>query len=222
MKNGIKIGASLSCANQRNLEKAIRELEQAGVDYIHFDVMDGHFVPNFALNLDILKMVKDLTLMPINVHLMIDNPEVYIPIFARVGCNILSFHQEATPHVQRELARIRELGMKAGLELNPATSLSGLDYVFPDLDAILIMTVNPGFAGQKLIPATIKKINKLRKVLDEEGSKAEIEVDGNVSFENIPTLVNAGATMLVGGTSSIFVKDMQIAEAVQMIIDLIP
>lgn len=222
MKNGVQIGASLACADYRNLEKDIRALEQAGMDYIHFDVMDGHFVPNFALNLDILKMIKDLTLMPINVHLMVDNPEVYIPIFAKEGCNIISFHQEATPHTQRELACIRELGMKAGLALNPATSLSGLEYIFPDLDAILIMTVNPGFAGQKLIPATIKKINKLRKILDEEGSKAELEVDGNVSFENIPTLVNAGATMLVGGTSSIFVKDMQINEAVQMIIDLIP
>jgi len=222
MKNGVKIGASLACANYKNLEKDILKLEQAGVDYIHFDVMDGHFVPNFALNLDILKMVKDLTLMPINVHLMVDNPEVYIPIFAREGCNILSFHQEATPHTQRELARIRDLGLKAGLALNPATSLNGLEYVFPDLDAILIMTVNPGFAGQKLIPATIKKINKLRKILDAEGSKAELEVDGNVSFENIPILVNGGATMLVGGTSSLFAKELQIDAAMQKIIDLIP
>ena len=222
MKNGVKIGASLACANYKNLEKDIRKLEQAGVDYIHFDVMDGHFVPNFALNLDILKMVKDLTLMPINVHLMVDNPEVFIPIFAKEGCNILSFHQEATSHTQRELARIRDLGLKAGLALNPATPLNGLEYVFPDLDAILIMTVNPGFAGQKLIPATIKKINKLRKILDEEGSKAELEVDGNVSFENIPILVNGGATMLVGGTSSLFAKELQIDAAMQKIIDLIP
>jgi ribulose-phosphate 3-epimerase len=222
MKNGIKIGASLACANFRNLEKDIQELEIAGVDYIHFDIMDGHFVPNFALNLDILKMVKDLTLMPINVHLMVDNPEVYIPIVAKVGCNILSFHQEATPHIQRELAHIRNLGMKAGLALNPATTLSGLEYVFSDLDAILIMTDNPGFAGQKLIPATIKKINKLRKILEEEGCKADLEVDGNVSFENIPTLVNAGASMLVGGTSSLFFKEMRIDAAMHKIVDLIP
>jgi ribulose-phosphate 3-epimerase len=222
MKNEIKIGASLACANFKNLEKDIRELEIAGVDYIHFDIMDGHFVPNFALNLDILKMVKELTLMPINVHLMVDNPEVYIPIVAKVGCNILSFHQEATPHTQRELARIRELGMKAGLALNPATPLNVLEYVFSDLDAILVMTVNPGFAGQKLIPSTLKKINELRKILDEEGNKADIEVDGNVSFENIPTLVNVGATMLVGGTSSLFSKGMQINAAMHKIVDLIP
>jgi len=221
MKNGVSLSASLACANYRHLEQDIRELERAGVDSIHFDVMDGHFVPNFCLNLDILKMVKDVTSLPVDVHLMITNPELFIPIFVEENPRMLSFQAEATPHIQRELSRIRDYGIKSGLALNPSTPLNVLDYVLPDLDVILIMTVNPGFAGQKLIPATIQKVGRLRKMLDEQGYQAEIEVDGNVSFENIPKLVGAGATMLVGGTSSIFNKGYQIPEAVQKAIDLI-
>ena len=217
MKNGVSLGASLATANYRNLEKDIRELEQAGVDSIHFDVMDGHFVPNFCLNLDILRMVKEITSIPIDVHLMVSDPGLWIPVFGNEGCHILSFQVEATPHAQRELGRIRGMGLKAGLALNPSTSLDALRYVIEDLDVVLIMTVNPGFAGQKLIPATIDKVRQARKLLDEAGSHAEIEVDGNVSFDNIPLLVDAGATMLVGGTSSVFKKDYQIIEAVQKV-----
>jgi len=122
MKNGVSIGASLAGANYRNLEKDIRELEQAGVDTIHFDVMDGHFVPNFALNPEILRMTRELTALPIDVHLMVANPEAYIPIFAKEGCNIITFHQEATPHSQRELTRIRGLGLKTVCMFKPRTS----------------------------------------------------------------------------------------------------
>ncbi|MCD6576686.1 MAG: ribulose-phosphate 3-epimerase [Anaerolineaceae bacterium] len=222
MENKVKIGASLACANFGHLEKDIREMEQAGVDYIHFDIMDGHFVPNFALNFDILKLVRGLTSLPIDVHLMVDNPELYIPVLAKEGCNILSFHYEVVYHTQRELTSIRRLGLKSSIALNPSTPLNVLDYIFTDLDVILIMTVNPGFAGQKLIPATIKKIKKLRKMLDEKGVPAEIQVDGNVSFENIPMLVNAGATMLVGGTSSVFKKGMSISDAVLKMRSVIP
>ncbi len=221
MKNKVKIGASLACANYMNLEKDIRDIEQAGVDYIHFDIMDGHFVPNFSLNLDILKMVKKLTSLPIDVHLMVDNPEVYIPVFANEGCHGLSFQHEVVYHPQRELTRIRELGLKSGLALNPSTPLNVLDYILTDIDVFLIMTVNPGFAGQKLIPATIQKIENLRKILNENNIQAEIQVDGNVSFENIPQLVNAGASMLVGGTSSIFKTGMRITEAVQKMREII-
>ncbi len=222
MKNKAKIGASLACANYRHLEKDIRELEQAGVDYIHFDIMDGHFVPNFSLNLDILKMVKDLTSIPVDVHLMVDNPEFFIPIFLQAGCDILSFQQEVAYHPQRELSNIRKFGVKSGIALNPSTPLNVLDYLLPDLDMIMIMTVNPGFAGQKLIPATIKKIENLRTMLEKRELQIEIQVDGNVSFENIPTLVKAGATMLVGGTSSVFKKGMSISDAMQKMRSVIP
>ena len=222
MKNNVKIGASLACANYKHLEKDIRELEQVGVDYIHFDIMDGHFVPNFCLNIDILKMVKDLTSLPVDVHLMVDNPEFFLPIFAKEGCDFLSFQQEVAYHHQRELSNIRKFGVKSGIALNPSTPLNVLDYLLPDLDMIMIMTVNPGFAGQKLIPAMIEKIEKLKTMLDEKGFQTEIQVDGNVSFENIPTLVKAGATMLVGGTSSVFKKGMTITGAVQKMRSVIP
>lgn len=213
----ISIAASLACADYRHLEQDIRELEQAGVDSIHFDVMDGHFVPNFCLNLDILRMVKEVTDLPVDVHLMVAHPEDFIPEFAGLGPRLLSFQVEATAHVQRQLASIRGYGILAGLALNPATPLNVLDYLLPDLDVILVMTVNPGFAGQKLVPSTLPKIARLRRLLDENGSGIEIEVDGNVSFENIPGMVRAGATILVGGTSALFRKGHTLTESVQQV-----
>jgi ribulose-phosphate 3-epimerase len=160
-----------------------------------------------ALNLDILRLVKSIT--------PLDNPEFFIPIFAREGCRVLSFQQEVVSHHQRELSRIREMGVRSGLALNPSTPLQVLDYLLTDIDVFLIMTVNPGFAGQKIIPATIRKVEQLQTILDKEGIQADIQVDGNVSFENIAQLISAGATMLVGGTSSIFMKGYSITEAVE-------
>jgi ribulose-phosphate 3-epimerase len=183
--------------------------------------MDGHFVPNFCLNLDILKMVKEVTTLPVDVHLMVADPAFYIPEFAKENPRLLSFQVEATPHVQRLLACIRDFGIKAGLALNPSTPLNMLDYLLPDLDVILIMTVNPGFAGQKLVPATLSKIARLRRLIDESGFPIEIEVDGNVSFENIPAMIGAGATILVGGTSSLFRNGYPIAESARQVKALI-
>lgn len=217
MKKSVLLSASLACADFRNLEKDIHELERAEVDALHFDVMDGHFVPNFCLNIDILRTVRQITSLPVDVHLMVTNPEYFIPIFAEEKPDYLSFQAEATPHIQRELAYIRSQGIKSGLALNPATPLNVLDYVLPDLDMVVLMTVNPGFAGQKLIPAMIDKVSNLKSMLDSQGLNIEIEVDGNVSFENIPALVKAGATMLVGGTSSIFRKGYEIYDAVQKV-----
>jgi len=221
MDKKVKIGASLACANFAHLEQDICALEEAGVDYIHFDIMDGHFVPNYCLNLDLLRLVKSLSPLPVDVHLMIDNPDVFIPVFAREGCSVLSFQQEAEYHIQRQLAYIREQGIRSGLAVNPSTPLNVLDYLLGDIDVFLIMAVNPGFTGQKIIPMTFKKIEHLRDMLEKAGIKAEIQVDGNVSFENIPQLVSAGATMLVGGTSSVFKKGLSICEAVQKIRDLL-
>jgi len=209
------------CADYLNLERDIRLLEQNGIDYLHFDVMDGHFVPNFGLNLDLLKKAREITNLPINVHLMIDNVAEYIDDYMDAGCNSISFHQEPTYHVQRILQKIKAHGVQAGIALNPATSLNTLEYILPDLDFVLIMTVNPGFAGQVLVPATLEKIANLRKMLDEKGIDIDIQVDGNVSFENIPKMLKAGATMLVGGTSSLFVKNMGIAESVQKVSNLL-
>jgi len=221
MKKKVAFGASLMCADYLNLERDIRLLEQSGIDYLHFDVMDGHFVPNFGLNLDLLKKAREITKLPINVHLMIDNAAEYIDDYMDAGCNSLSFHQEPTYHIQRLLQRIKERGVQAGIALNPATPLNTLDYILPDLDFVLIMTVNPGFAGQALIPATLEKILNLHKIIVEKRLDIGIQVDGNVSFENIPKMIAAGATMLVGGTSSLFVKNMGIAESAQKVFSLL-
>ena len=216
-----QIVPSILSADFARLAEEIARVENTGISMLHVDIMDGHFVPNITIGPPVVKCIRNVTRLTLDVHLMITNPELFIPIFVEENPRMLSFQAEATPHIQRELSRIRDYGIKSGLALNPSTPLNVLDYVLPDLDVILIMTVNPGFAGQKLIPATIQKVGRLRKMLDEQGYQAEIEVDGNVSFENIPKLVGAGATMLVGGTSSIFNKGYQIPEAVQKAIDLI-
>ncbi|MGV8026471.1 MAG: ribulose-phosphate 3-epimerase [Anaerolineaceae bacterium] len=221
MKNKVALGASLMCADYLNLERDIRLLELSGIDYLHFDVMDGHFVPNFGLNLDLLKNARKITNLPINVHLMIDNAADYIDAYIDAGCNSLSFHQEPTYHIQGLLQRIKDRGVKAGIALNPATPLNTLEYILSDLDFVLIMTVNPGFAGQVLVPATLEKISNLKKIILKNSLNIDIQVDGNVSFENIPNMVEAGATMLVGGTSSLFVKDMGISESAQRVFSLL-
>jgi ribulose-phosphate 3-epimerase len=217
MKERVLIGASLACADLRNLSLEIRLLEEAGVDYFHIDIMDGTFVPNFGLNVDYVNTLKDLTSLPIYTHLMINEPEKFTQTFIQAGSKAISIHQEATVHLQRSLSLIRGMNAKVGVALNPATPLNVLDYILDDLDMIIIMTVNPGFAGQKLIPSTLQKISALHALLQRKAlDKIDIEVDGNVSFENIPIMVKSGATMLVGGTSSIFKPGIIKKEAVDL------
>ena len=211
----IVLCASLACADFLHLERDLRALEDAGVDTLHIDVMDGQFVPNFALAPDIMRTVRRVTDLPLDVHLMIERPERYLETFVGAGADILIVHQEATAHLQRTMSRIRSLGARAGVALNPATTLHSLEYVLGDIDLLLIMTVNPGFAGQKLLPAMIDKIADARRMLDERGLAVDIQVDGNVSFESTPPMVRAGANYLVGGTSSIFQRGLTIAEGVK-------
>ncbi len=217
-KREVKIEASIACANFKYLEKDIRELEECGIDLLHIDIMDGTFVPNIALNFSIIKDLKEMTHVPIECHLMIQDPERYVETTAQMGASSISVHAEATKHIQRVLAQIRNLGVKAGIALNPATPIDILDYILDDLDLIILMTVNPGFTGQKLVPATLKKIKQTRDMINRRGfGHIDIQVDGNVSIENIPAMVKAGATMLVGGTSSIFRKDHSITESMALI-----
>lgn len=208
----IKLCASLACADMLRLERDLRALESAGVDYLHIDVMDGQFVPNFALAPALMHTVRDACALPLDVHLMIEQPERYLETFIEAGAQYLVVHAEATVHLQRTLARIRALGCRPGVALNPSTPLNALDYVWEDLDLLLIMTVNPGFVGQKLVPATLRKISDARAAIAARGLAIDIQADGNVSFQHAPAMVRAGANWLVGGTSSIFAPGLDIME----------
>ncbi len=197
-----------------NVERDIKILERAGVDYLHIDVMDNHFVPNITLSFDFIKSIRKITTLPLDIHLMITEPENSFHYLSDCSPeDMICIHYEATSHIHRAVNSIKKLGAKAGIALNPGTPICMLDDLLPDLDMILIMTVNPGFAGQKLVTTTLEKISKLRKMLDEKGyGHILIEVDGNVSFEHAKLMNERGADIYVGGSSSIFYKENSILE----------
>ena len=211
---GKKISASLMCADLLNLRAAMDELKHCGVDMLHCDVMDGHFVPNWMLFPDLINAIGQEADMPLDVHLMVDQPERLVPrLHLREG-DIVSVNYESTPHIQRVLASIRDAGAQPALALNPGTPLVMAEDLLPDIDMLLIMTVNPGYAGQPAIPQAIEKIGRARNMLDSQGySHIAIEVDGNCSFANIPRMVALGADVIVAGSSSLFHKDYSLKEA---------
>ena len=196
-----KIAPSILSADFSRLGDEIRAVEAAGADYIHIDVMDGHFVPNITIGPLIVDAVRKITTLPLDVHLMIENPDLYIQDFAAAGADIIVVHAEATSHLHRSIQLIKSFGKKAGVSLNPATPLNVLDYVIDDLDLILLMTVNPGFGGQSFIDACLPKIHALRALLDRRGSEAELEVDGGVKPSNIAKISHAGANVFVAGSA---------------------
>ena len=203
-----KITPSMMCADLAHLPETLSAFADAGIEYLHIDVMDGHFVNNLCLGTDFCRQLRRMTDIPLDLHLMITEPEKKLDWFDIQPGEFVAVHAEATAHLQRTLAAIRDRGARAMAALNPATPLSVLDYVTGDLDGVLIMTVNPGFAGQKLIPATLDKIADCRAYLDARGCESvTIEVDGNVSFENAEKMRARGADMFVAGTSSVFAKD---------------
>lgn len=208
------ISPSLMCVDLMNVQKDIEALEEAGVDYLHVDMMDNHFVPNITLSVDFMKALKKITRIPLDIHLMIEQPEQTIQLLGFCDSNdIISVHYESTVHVQKALNTIKSMGIKAGVALNPGTPVSVLEDLLPDIDTVICMTVNPGFAGQKLIPATLNKIARLRNMLNKAGyPQILIEVDGNVSFENAAKMHDAGADIYVAGTSSLFTKEGTIKE----------
>lgn len=196
------------CVNFFELKKTVKDFEDCGIELIHVDIMDGCFVPNYTLGTDFIKALKKETDIPLDIHLMINDPEAKLDWFAFSEGDYVSVHAEATKHLHKALTAIRARGAKAMVALNPGTPISFIDCVLDDIDAVLLMTVNPGFAGQKLVPATLKKIRQLRDHLDQNGyGHIEIEVDGNVSYENAALMNEAGANIFVAGTSSIFAKD---------------
>jgi ribulose-phosphate 3-epimerase len=213
-KNRVKIALSILSADFSRLGEQVREASAAGVDYIHVDVMDGHFVPNISIGLPVVESLHRITKLPLDVHLMIEKPELYIEKFVRAGADILTVHVEACTHLDGTLNNIKKLGIKAGVSINPATPLSSLDEVLPQADLILLMTVNPGFGGQKFIAGMSDKIARLRQILYNRKSKAELEVDGGITATTAPVAVKAGADVLVAG-SAILNSNLGIRAAVK-------
>ena len=201
MAQNIKISPSILSADFSILGDEIKSLEKAGADLIHVDVMDGHFVPNITMGPPIIKMVRKCTKLPFDVHLMISPVEKYIKAFADAGADIITTHPEATDNLKRAVSAIKSLGKKAGVSLNPKTPISALMNVINELDLILIMSVNPGFAGQSFMSEVLPKVTELRKMINDKKLKIDIEIDGGINFETAPLAVKAGANILVSGTT---------------------
>jgi ribulose-phosphate 3-epimerase len=200
--SGVKIAPSILSADFTRLGEQIREAEAGGADWIHVDVMDGHFVPNLTIGPLVAAAAKRATSLPVDVHLMIENPERYVDAFAEAGADYLTVHVETCPHLHRTVQQIRERGVRPGVTLNPATPAEALSEILPFVDLVLVMSVNPGFGGQSYIPTSTAKIARLRRMLDDWGlDGVELQVDGGVAPETIRAVVEAGATVVVAGSA---------------------
>lgn len=212
----------MMCADIGKIPSIISDFENGGIEYLHIDIMDGSFVPNFTLGTDYCKSLKSMTNIPLDIHMMVNEPENKLDWFPIGEGDFVSVHLESTKHLQKALASIRSKGGKPMVALNPATPIFMLENVLDDIDGVLLMTVNPGFAGQKLVKSTLSKITELRNYLDNKGySNIEIEVDGNVSFENAKLMKEAGANIFVVGTSSVFKSDFSLSSGIKKMREVI-
>ncbi len=203
MGNAIKkiIAPSILSADFSRLGEEIAAIEKGGADWVHVDVMDGHFVPNITIGAPVVASIRKITKLPLDVHLMIQDPDKYIEKFAKAGADIITIHVETSPHLHRSVQFIKDQGCKAGVSLNPATSLATLDHILSEVDMVLIMTVNPGFGGQEFIPSVLPKIKRLREKISEKGIGVDIEVDGGVNINTISKVAQAGGNIFVAGNA---------------------
>lgn len=205
----IKIAPSILSADFAKLGEEIKDVENAGADYIHVDVMDGHFVPNITIGPLIVEAIRPVTNLPLDVHLMIENPDIYIPAFAQAGASIIAVHQEACPHLHRTIQLIKSYNVKAGVVINPATPVAMIRETLSYVDLVLVMTVNPGFGGQSFIKETLSKIEQLHELRQKNGYQFELEVDGGVNVETVKMCTDAGADVLVAGSAIFNQADRQ-------------
>ena len=201
----VKIAPSILSADFGRLADEVRAIATA--DYVHVDVMDGHFVPNLTIGPVVVEAVKRATALPLDVHLMIEDAERWVAAYAKAGADVIGVHVEACPHLHRTLQQIRDLGKRASVVLNPATPIEAIEWVLDDVDQVLIMSVNPGFGGQQFIPSALRKIQQLRRMLDERGLAVDIEVDGGVKVDNVAAVCAAGANVIVSGSGVFGTKD---------------
>lgn len=197
----VKIAPSILSADFSKLGEEIKDVELGGADYIHVDVMDGHFVPNITIGPLIVEAIRPVTKLPLDVHLMIEDPDQYVEAFAKAGADYITVHAEASRHLHRSIQNIKSFGVKAGVVLNPATPVESIQHIIEDVDMVVLMSVNPGFGGQKFIPSVLQKIRQVKQMADEKGLNIEIEIDGGVNEETAKLCIEAGANVLVAGSA---------------------
>lgn len=207
----LKLAPSILSSNFANLKSDILAAEAGGADILHLDIMDGHFVPNISFGAPLIKSIRSLTNMPFDVHLMIENPELYINSFVDAGADIITVHKEACVHLHRVIQQIKSYGIKAGVALNPATPLEEIQYVLNDIDMILIMTVNPGFGGQTLIRSMEEKVRKIKRIIEKEKLNIDIEIDGGIKLDNVEEVIDWGANIIVAGSAVFNTEDITLA-----------